>query len=183
MRRLLLFLPFVCLACSAGSTAPTLSAPSAALSSAATLEANGPARYQMTSTTYHMVVLFGTYVHDYVLTTNPCNSSTVMTGALISNDGFQPSTTETVTFTIDPATGVLNYHAIYDDPYYANAFGVHYNYDAAFDGNTYVGPGAGSVVLTVTRSSTSYQSHGDFVSRSPDKNDATHSCIGMPIVS
>lgn len=28
---------------------------------------------------------------------------------------------------------------------------------------------------------TDYNNHGDFVSQQPDKNDAAHSCIGMPI--
>ena len=36
--------------------------------------------------------------------------------------------------------------------------------------------------VTVTGTS-SYKTHGDFVSANPDKNDAARSCIGMPINS
>jgi hypothetical protein len=35
------------------------------------------------------------------------------------------------------------------------------------------------VTFTVTMSN--YKNHGDFVSSQADKNDAAHSCIGMPI--
>jgi hypothetical protein len=28
-----------------------------------------------------------------------------------------------------------------------------------------------------------YKNHGEFVKQSPDKNDAAHSCIGMPVNS
>ena len=34
-----------------------------------------------------------------------------------------------------------------------------------------------------TANSTSYKNHGEFVKQSADKNDAAHSCIGMPINS
>jgi len=36
--------------------------------------------------------------------------------------------------------------------------------------------------LVVTLAS-NWRSHGAFVASNPDKNDAAHSCIGMPIVS
>ena len=37
--------------------------------------------------------------------------------------------------------------------------------------------------MTNVANATNYKNHGDFVSASPDKNDAAHSCIGMPINS
>jgi hypothetical protein len=37
-------------------------------------------------------------------------------------------------------------------------------------------------VTVLSTSTTSYNNHGDFVSQSPDKDDAAHSCIGKPIV-
>jgi len=170
MKRLLLLLPLAIAACDASSTMPTEIAPAALSLSVG----NGPARYQTSSTTYVVNAYFGTYIHTYVLTTNPCNGTQTMTGSLVSNDGFQPNTTETVTFSI--VGGVVNFHAVYDAPFYSG-----YNYDAAFDGNTYVGPGSANVQLTVTNSTSNYKNHGDYVSHSQNKNDAAHSCIGMPI--
>ena len=175
MKRLLLLLPFALAACDTQTVLPTAVAPSVASSLTPRLSVgNGPARYQMSSTTYVVNAYFGTYIHTYVLTTNPCNGTQTMTGALISNDGFQPNTTETVTFTVN-GNDVM-YHAVYDDPFYNG-----YNYDAEFDGYTYVGPGSQNVQLTVTNSASNYKNHGEYVSQSANKNDAAHSCIGMPI--
>ena len=102
MKKLFLLLPLA-LACDGSSTMPTEIAAPAALRLSV---GNGPARYQMSSTTYTVNVSYlgylqtYTYIHTYVLTTNPCNGTQTMTGYLQSNDGFQPSTTETVTFTM-----------------------------------------------------------------------------------
>jgi hypothetical protein len=182
MKKLLLLLPLALAACDAGSTMPTEIAPPTALSLSV---GNGPARYQMSSTTYTVNVSYlvqfqtYTYIHTYVLTTNPCNGTQTMTGSLVSNDGFQPSTTETVTFTIG-AGGVINYHAVYDDPYYLQGNGFHYSYDATITGNT-ISPTNPDVVFVVTSSTSNYKNHGEYVSQSANKNDAAHSCIGMPI--
>ena len=35
----------------------------------------------------------------------------------------------------------------------------------------------------VITNSTNYKNHGDYVKQSADKNDAAHSCIGMPVTA
>ena len=178
MKRLLLLLPLAIalVACDSASL-PTESGLTVAPSYSV---GNGPARYQTSSTTWTLNVLFGTYIHTYTLTTNPCNGTQTMTGYEVSNDGRQPSTSETVTYTL--VGNVLTYHAVYDDPFYLQGNGFHFSYDAEIDGTTYIGAGASSVVVTKSTTTSSYKNHGDYVSHSANKNDAAHSCIGMPIV-
>lgn len=183
MKRLLLLLPLALAACDSNTSLPTESARSLTPSYSV---GNGPARYQMSSTTWVVGVSFinflntYTYIHTYTLTTNPCDGTQTMTGSLVSNDGFQPNTSETVTYTL--VGDVLTYHAVYDDPFYLQGNGFQYSYDAEIDGTTYIGAGASSVVVTKTTTTSNYKNHGEYVAQSTNKNDAAHSCIGMPIV-
>src|SRR4051795_9694113 len=70
------------------------------------------ARYQVTSTSYTVMVL-GTYEHDYTVTTNPCDGSVSIAGSTPVNSGYY--TTETITGAL--SNGVVSYTSSYDGPY------------------------------------------------------------------
>lgn len=178
MKRLLLALPFLVAACDGAAMLPTESTASTPSYAAG----NGPARYQLTTTSYQVLV-YDVYEHDFAVKTNPCDGSIAITGGTPLLSGYY--TTETITGTL--AGGVISFHSIYDGPFNP---GGNYFWDGSFSAGG--GPLSGSDINgqiftgTVNRlvtTSTNYKNHGDFVSHNADKNDAAHSCIGMPITS
>lgn len=140
----------------------------------------GVARYQATTTDYTVSVL-NTYIHDYVVVTNPCDGTMTVTSAQTQlNSGYY--TTENVVFTV--AGGVFSYTSTYLGPYNTG-----YSYSGSFNMAASLGAGgtplSGSYTGTVTAvaTTTNYNNHGDYVSSMGGGADAAHSCLGMPIVT
>lgn len=122
------------------------------------------------------------YTHSYTIIFNPCDNTFSGTGQYPAlPDSLQ--TTETVSGTIIGPTIILN--SVYGGPYNP---GYTFTFEGTFSGSGWTGvltsqgnlPGVLDIDVTVK---STYRNHGDFVSQSPDKNDAAHSCIGMPIIS
>jgi hypothetical protein len=130
------------------------------------------ARYQVTTTTYKVMVL-ETYEHDYTVTTNPCNGSITITGGTPVDSGYY--TTESVNGSV--SNGVISFNSTYDGPYNQG-----YSYYGSFPvgGGALSGQYTGTVTVTGS-SSTNYANHGQYVSQNGGGDDAAHSCIGMPI--
>ena len=185
MKRLLLALPFLLVACSNDlTTSPTtMNTPA----TPANVAQNTP-RYQILTTEYSLLVA-GSSQHYYTFVMNPCDGSIMITGRQ-TNPGAE--TDEVGTGTL--ANGIVSYHAVY------LSYIPGYNYDATFaypvpsageatlSLNTFLANGTsagpyGAFITQLSTSSSSYKNHGEFVSGSADKNDAAHLCIGMPIVS
>ena len=73
---------------------------------------------------------------------------------------------------------------------HVNVPGYHYTYNGPLAGGTaydfQADDTAFSSGFTIEntlshKTHTDYKNHGEFVKQSPDKNDAAHSCIGMPV--
>ncbi len=131
----------------------------------------GPARFQLATTSYTVAVL-DTFIHTFVVVTNPCDGSIAIAGSTPIDSGY--FTTETVSGT--QAAGVITFSATYDGPY---------NPGFMWSGSFPVGGGAltGDYTGTVTAAPatmTSYKNHGDYVSSMGGGPDAAHSCIGKP---
>jgi len=124
------------------------------------------------------------YPQSFTLTLNPCDGTvsgpglappfgdSFTAGAI---DGFQISYDSTYV-----VNGQTNYAVTVDNAMLAKDYSI----SGQWSDNWSQGPQVGSVFANkpfVT--STAYRNHGDFVSQNPDKNDAAHSCIGMPVVS
>lgn len=138
----------------------------------ATAAPGGPDRYQSTATAYTVAVL-NTYIHNFMVTVNPCDGTIIITGSTPGGSWYY--TTETVTGTL--ASGVITFQSKYNGPY---------NPGYTWSGSFPVAGGAlsGQYTGTVTKgsmTSSTYKSHGDFVSSMGGGSDAAHSCIGMPI--
>jgi hypothetical protein len=151
--------------------------------------ATGVPRYQFETAPY-LVTVDGTYLHSYVITINPCDGTFTGTGQY--PPAPDPATyTETVSGSVTGGGTVINSAATYNTGY------VYYLVNGTFDPNTgsFTGtgydndgnptPGSLTIIgsLNGTPTFTSYENHGQFVSSQPDKNDAAHSCIGMPSTS
>lgn len=160
-RRLLVALTGVGLLVSV-TAAPTLAA------------GGGPARYEVGTTTYTVAVL-DTYMHTFVVTTNPCDGSIAITGSTPVDSGYY--TTETVTGTL--ANGVITFNSTYNGLYNPG-----YTWSGSFPvaGGALGGEFTGTVTAAPT-TFTTFATHGDYVSSTGGGADAAHSCIGMPIVS
>lgn len=132
----------------------------------------GPARYQVATTTYTILVL-DTYTHTFVVTLNPCDGSIAITGSTPIDGGYY--TTETVTGTL--AAGAISFNSTYNGPWDPG-----YSWSGSFPvaGGALSGMYTGTVAVAST-TSTSYKNHGDYVSSVGGGADAAHSCIGMPI--
>src|SRR5450759_5301644 len=74
--------------------------------------AGGVQRNQVTTTSYTVSVL-DTYIHNYTVTTNPCDGTVAITGATPVASGYY--TAETITGTL--ASGVIWFTSTYDGPY------------------------------------------------------------------
>ncbi|HEY6887308.1 MAG TPA: hypothetical protein VI300_05995 [Solirubrobacter sp.] len=126
------------------------------------------------------------WTHNYTVTINPCDNTFSGTGVESGQDQNGAATwTEKVTgtFNADGTTSLVNTR---DD-------GVVWSLDNAKTGGSItlaklIAPAIPSnlqfkVTAKKNTSTTDYKNHGEFVSQSADKNDAAHSCIGMPIKS
>jgi hypothetical protein len=125
------------------------------------------------------------YPQGFTLTLNPCDGT-------FSGPGLAPpfglSETEgaidsvmiayTTEYDVTPPNPAQTDYAVK----VAAILSANYSFSGLWSDNYIVGNQSGAVVAdkpTVT--SSAYRNHGDFVSQNPDKNDAAHSCIGMPI--
>lgn len=145
------------------------------------------ARYQMETLTF-TVVLDGAFIHNFTATLNPCNGSFSGTGVNTSDHRkFE-------TITGEYAGGMLSYTATqYSGP--TPEYEVQGPWGTVSPVTISSGSGSGTVwvfsatntgsilvsSLTVSES-TSYASHGAFVSQNPGA-DSAMSCIGMPMQS
>jgi hypothetical protein len=114
-----------------------------------------------------------TNVHTFNIKTNPCDGTFTGTGSWGIGD---LTVHETINGTIAGNT-VTSFDSAYDAPYAGYTW--HSN-GTDSRGNAFTVTNA----LSVTNSAT-YGNHGDYVSNStdPNRSDAAHSCIGMPIQS
>ena len=110
-------------------------------------------------------------VHTYKVEINPCDHT--FTG----NDGSS-RWAENERITAGTVNGSdITFHAVYPGTY---------SWDVASGGKGSDNEGRTFDVttgLTNVKDSTHYKNHGEFVKQSDDKNDAAHSCIGMPVNS
>ena len=132
----------------------------------------GPARYQVATTTYTIVVL-DTYTHTFVVTFNPCDGAIAITGSTPPDSGYY--TTEKVTGTL--AADVISFNSTYDGPYNAG-----YTWSGSFPvaGGALSGMYTGTVTVAST-TSTEFKNHGEYVAAMGGGADAAHACIGMPM--
>jgi hypothetical protein len=163
----------------------------AALIATAPASADAP-RYQMLNLNYATVDYFlgngtqGPYAQSFVVTLNPCDGT-------FSGDGvaniYGPSETDglirgaRISYTTDyPVNGQTDYVVEVKNAVLA----ADYSFSGLWSDNWDGGPRVNEVVSApapdVTLAS-NWRNHGEFVAMNPDKNDAAHSCIGMPIVS
>ena len=133
---------------------------------------NGPARYQAATTSYQVAVL-DTYIHDFIVVSNPCDGSIAITGSTPVNSGYY--TTETVAGT--QLAGVITFTSVYDGPY---SPGFTWSGSFPIAGGALSGDYTGTVTAGPT-TMTAFKNHGDYVSSMGGGPDAAHSCIGKPI--
>ena len=142
------------------------------------------ARYQILTLQYDSVDYYlpasGPYSQSFTLTFNPCNGTVSGPGEV---PFYGPSLTQgtingpllsyTSTYAVEAGyTVTVNNAVVLND----------YSFSGLWSDNYSAGPQSGVVVSDIPDvTSTAYRNHGDFVSKNPDKNDAAHSCIGMPI--
>lgn len=131
----------------------------------------GVARYQA-ATDLKVTASFNgaTYVHNYKLDSS-CDGSFTGTGGMDSL-----GLVEKIHGTIDGSRIVIHSdYQTYNVPF-------NWNYDGPLNGGgTYTDSAGQAVTVKAEVTTTDFKNHGDFVSSQPDKNDAAHSCIGMPI--
>ena len=117
------------------------------------------------------------YVHVYDITLNPCDNT--FTGVSDVADVSVPGG-ETISGTLNG--GNITFTASYNGSTYqwtgSGALTAFTGSDT--DGNVFTTLNGGVTNLTNV---SNYKNHGAFVSASADKNDAAHSCIGMPVNS
>jgi hypothetical protein len=134
----------------------------------------GVQRYQVATTSYTLVVL-DTFIHTFVVSVNPCDTSIAITGATPVASAYY--TTETVIGTL--TAGVISFNSTYDGPY---SPGFTWSGSFPVAGGALSGPYPGTVTPAPTTFS-AYKNHGDYVSSMGGGRDAAHSCIGKPITS
>jgi hypothetical protein len=148
----------------------------------------GVSRYQTQSMTITAVQPEGAvgqwqnvWTHTYNVDLNPCDGSFSGSGTQSGTLGGPQPTTETITGHVDG--NAVNFTSTRSD-------GVEYSLaNAPLDNSTVTLATSNPVVpwdlefqVSATRTNTStFKNHGEYVSQAGDKNDAAHSCIGMPI--
>ena len=113
-----------------------------------------------------------TYVHTYTLD-QTCDGSFTGTGGIPSLP-----LSETINGMLDGQN--ITIHGAYLGNYNP---GYTWDYSGPLTGGNAHDSMGQSVPLTFAVSWTNFANHGQFVSQSPDKADAAHSCIGMPVQS
>jgi len=149
----------------------------------------GVARYQTQSMTITAVQPEGAvgqwtnvWTHTYHVTLNPCDGSFSGSGTQSGTlSGPQP-TTESITGHVD-GNAVSFTSTRSDGVVYSLANAPLDNKTVTLATSTPVVPWdlEFQVSATTPTASSNFKNHGDFVNQSGDKNDAAHSCIGMPI--
>ena len=155
-----------------------------------------PARYQLQSMTItaiqpkdQITQWTDIWTHAYNVTLNPCDGSFTGTGTLNGTPSQWDSRgfwgTETITGTLN-GDGTISFTGTR-----SSTDGVAYSLNhAPLDNSTvtlattnpvFDWPLEFKVSAGTPTNTTDYKNHGDFVSSQADKNDAAHSCIGMPI--
>ena len=150
------------------------------------------ARYQILTLEYdHVNYYLGAggpgstaYPQSFTLTLNPCDGT-------FSGAGLVPSYGESLTegstkgalisYTTNYTVGAQDeYEVTVDDA----MLSPNYSFGGIWSDNYSGGPSQSGVVRADAPivTSTAYRNHDDFVAHNPHKNDAAHSCIGMPIV-
>jgi len=124
------------------------------------------------------------WTHDFKVSVNPCDGTFSGAGSVSGHDQNGPySAYETITGTFGD-DGSIDFTAKRTD---GLAFsGVNVNDKTVTMGTLNVqSPWVLELLATkpVITNTTSYKNHGEFVKQSADKNDAAHSCIGMPLNS
>jgi hypothetical protein len=111
------------------------------------------------------------YVHNYKLDSN-CDGSFTGTGGMP-----ELGLAETIHGTLDGSGNI-----VIDSKYetYNVPFNWHYSGPLA-GGGTYTDPLGQAVAVTAEVTMSNFKNHGEFVASQSDKNDAAHSCIGMPV--
>ena|SRR6188472_246375 len=164
----------------------------------ATLFATAPAsadvaRHQILTLQYEVVNYYlapssaGPYPQSFTLVYNPCSGSVSGAGVvniygvsqtqgLISRDLISYTSNYNVSGQTDYAVRVINANLDLNDHSFDGQWSD--NYDAVIGGQSGdVVSGPANVIPSA------YRNHGEFVAQNPDKNDAAHSCIGMPVVT
>ena len=135
------------------------------------------------------------YTHSYTVSPDPCDAGFTGTGQYPAAPA--PATYDEVlsgSVAGQPGPGVaLSYTDQYIDPGTGHPTGYTYSFVGHFTDaqGDFVGTANGSdgqsnipVTGQITGASqTNYANHGQFVSANPNKNDAAHSCVGMPVQS
>lgn len=151
-------------------------------------------RYQLITLSYSAVTYYvgsagGTgYPQSITVTLNPCDGTFSGPGTAYPYNTATPSWTEgeidglMISYTTEyPVGAQTDYVVTVVDAVFNPA---DYSFSGNWSDNFAGGAQTGVVISGVpTMSSTEYRNHGDFVSANPDKNDAAHSCIGMPMQS
>ena len=140
----------------------------------------GVQRYQAQTGQLTITLPGYSIVHVFDITMSPCDGS--FSG--VTSAGSPRQDDETITGTI--RDGQLTFNSTYGK----NPAGYQWSYTGAFDGGmahdlypdgtTLQGGFVITSTLGTLTDATHWKNHGDFVSHSTDKDDAAHSCIGMP---
>jgi hypothetical protein len=158
----------------------------ASVALATTASADVP-RYQSQTATFtvnqpkDIVGQFGNvWRHEFKVAVNPCDNTFSGTAPTYDNGASSPTWTEnvtgsfgdnTVSFDTDPIGGGSTFK-VTNAPY-----GTEVPVVTNWTANEVT-----MIASAPTFNTTSnYKNHGDYVKAQPDKNDAAHSCIGMPI--
>ena len=157
-------------------------------------------RYQNETATFTVTQPAGAYhqwdnvwTHSFNVTVNPCDSTFTGDGVISGSDQNGPVSTPPESITGSFGHGTVSFTATRDDGLVttlANATTGGLGDTApttiaslSKDGSVVSTPDAVEMKVSVPHftSTSSFKNHGEFVSSQPDRNDAAHSCIGMPI--
>lgn len=142
----------------------------------------------------YTVIAEGSYTHQYTVSPDPCDAGFTGTGGYYGRQGSLSQTplfTETLSGHVGgaPAPGVpLTYTDQYNDgsDYTYTLTGTFTDTSGDFVGTAIDSDSQYNIPVTgqiTGASQTNYANHGQFVSANPNKNDAAHSCVGMPYQS
>jgi len=148
------------------------------------------ARHQMLTLQYDRVDYYlasgaGPYPQSFTLTYNPCSGT--VSGPGVANIYGESLTQGLINGAL--ITYTSNYVVSGQTDYAVKVIGAavdlnDYSFDGKWTDNylAVAGGQSGEVVSGVPKvTSSAYRNHGEFVAQNPTKNDAAHSCIGMPV--
>ena len=138
-------------------------------------------RYQSMTFSLHTDVGPGIDAHNYAMAYNPCDGTVVGTGG-DTVVGYDEELLCSLVGNALSCDGLI-IGSIYDGQTYTYAANLDLTGIPTIGTTVFAGfPYPTSFAVSNVANST-WKNHGAFVSANPDKNDAAHSCIGMPIVS